>query len=308
LPSIDDILYYHRNQQYSITAVSDGGGTVVERYAYSAYGKVTIADGTGTQISNSGISNRYSYTGREWDDGLSLYHYRARMYDAVAGRFVSRDPIGFAGGLNLYALLDSTVGMDPSGMSSCKTHFKKLELDQGWHTDEARKLKKLTSLLKDKLPCSLKLQMSGQYESRVCTKCCSNSTNGEHGNEAAYGAAGIKASCSPSAAIGHWPEISGSIEMRVSINRSWDTCVPRDESKICVHANGEFKLAYCIGAKANGNEGKVCVSVIIRCNGGYCTGPGQDGPDGGCDIRVRTEGCLKLGPFGGCIGKNYPIL
>jgi len=28
--------YYHRNQQYSITAVSDGGGAVVERYAYSA--------------------------------------------------------------------------------------------------------------------------------------------------------------------------------------------------------------------------------------------------------------------------------
>jgi len=29
--------YYNRNQQYSITAVSDGGGSVVERYAYSAY-------------------------------------------------------------------------------------------------------------------------------------------------------------------------------------------------------------------------------------------------------------------------------
>src|SRR5690606_5348570 len=107
---------------------------------------------------------------------LGLYHYRARMYDAVAGRFVTRDPIGFAGGLNYYTLLDITVGMDPSGMSSCKTRFTKLDLNQGWETDEARKLKKLSSILKDKLPCTLQLAMSGQYESRVCTKCCTTSS------------------------------------------------------------------------------------------------------------------------------------
>ncbi|HBJ35329.1 MAG TPA: hypothetical protein DDZ51_11370 [Planctomycetaceae bacterium] len=112
--------YYHRNQQYSITAVSDGGGSV-ERYAYSAYGKVTVADASGTVISSSAIANRYTYTGREWDEGLSLYHYRARMYDAVAGRFVSRDPIGYEGSeWNLYELGASSPlnQLDPSGMIS----------------------------------------------------------------------------------------------------------------------------------------------------------------------------------------------
>jgi RHS repeat-associated protein len=106
-----------RNQQYSITAVSDGGGSVVERYAYSAYGQVTIADGTGSQISNSAISNRYTYTGREWDEGLSLYHYRARMYDAVGGRFVSRDPIGYPDGANAYASYFCVAFTDPTGES-----------------------------------------------------------------------------------------------------------------------------------------------------------------------------------------------
>jgi RHS repeat-associated protein len=109
---------FNRNQQYSITAVSDGGGSVVERYAYSAYGQVTIADGSGSQISNSSISNRYTYTGREWDEGLSLYHYRARMYDAVGGRFVSRDPIGFKGspwGLYEYVKGKPFVSIDPTG-------------------------------------------------------------------------------------------------------------------------------------------------------------------------------------------------
>jgi RHS repeat-associated protein len=108
IDSSDNILYFNRNQQYSITAVSDGGGSVVERYAYSAYGQVTIADASGSVISGSAIANRYTYTGREWDQGLSLYHYRARMFDAQSGRFTSRDRIGYAGSeWNLYEFLES---------------------------------------------------------------------------------------------------------------------------------------------------------------------------------------------------------
>lgn len=103
---------FNRNQQYSITVVSDGGGSVVERYAYSAYGQVTIADASGSVISDSAISNRYTYTGRQWDEGLSLYHYRTRMYDAVAGRFVSRDPIGYKGSAwGQYEFLNSSPVM-----------------------------------------------------------------------------------------------------------------------------------------------------------------------------------------------------
>jgi RHS repeat-associated protein len=37
-----------------------------------------------------------------------LYFYRARYYDPKAGRFISKDPIGFAGGdVNLFAYVDS---------------------------------------------------------------------------------------------------------------------------------------------------------------------------------------------------------
>jgi RHS repeat-associated protein len=95
----------HRNQQYSITALTDGSGSVVERYAYTSYGQVTFANASGTVQMASASNNRYTYTGREWDEGLSLYHYRARLYDAVAGRFVSRDPIGYYDGYNLYWLI-----------------------------------------------------------------------------------------------------------------------------------------------------------------------------------------------------------
>jgi RHS repeat-associated protein len=111
-------IYFHRNQQYSITALTNGGGAITERYAYSAYGTPTITDAIGTARATSAVGNRFSYTGREWDEALALYHYRARIYDSGDGRFCSRDPIGFRDGANLYGYLGDRpiVGSDPLGL------------------------------------------------------------------------------------------------------------------------------------------------------------------------------------------------
>jgi RHS repeat-associated protein len=50
------------------------------------------------------LSTRYGYTGREFDADLGLQYSRARFYDAKLGRFISEDPIGFAGkDVNLYS-------------------------------------------------------------------------------------------------------------------------------------------------------------------------------------------------------------
>ena len=115
----DDPRYYHRTQQYSITALTDSSGNVTERYAYTAYGTPTITDGAGATLTTSADNNRYTYTGREWDESLSLYHYRARMYDAISGRFLGRDPIGYLAislGLHEYVLSNPTFYLDPLGL------------------------------------------------------------------------------------------------------------------------------------------------------------------------------------------------
>ena len=112
------IHYLQRNQQYSITAVTTSSGSVAERYAYTAYGQPTILDGSGSILSSSAINNRYTYTGREWDQTLGLYHFRARWMSGIAGRFMGRDPIGFEGSeWDLYEFLMSTplLGSDSSG-------------------------------------------------------------------------------------------------------------------------------------------------------------------------------------------------
>jgi RHS repeat-associated protein len=113
-------VYYHRNQQYSVTALTDSTGAVLERYAYSAYGVPTIANASGTVLTSSAHNNRYLYTGREWDNDIQQYHYRARMYDASLGRFCSRDPIGYEGGPSVYLYVLGRVldFVDPSGLRS----------------------------------------------------------------------------------------------------------------------------------------------------------------------------------------------
>ena len=82
--------FYHADGLGSILAISDSAQNVVERYSYDAFGMVTASD--------PGFDNAYAYTGREWDKELGLYYYRARYYDPMEGRFISKDPIGFAGG------------------------------------------------------------------------------------------------------------------------------------------------------------------------------------------------------------------
>ncbi len=133
-PSGSESLYYHRNQQYSVVALTNSSAAIVERYAYSAYGVPTITNASGTLLPVGSVDNRYLYTGREWDQTLSLYHYRARMYDANLGRFASRDPIAYRGNsLNLVSFLSSRpmVAVDPSGKAAVLCTFKCKELGPG---------------------------------------------------------------------------------------------------------------------------------------------------------------------------------
>lgn len=67
----------------------------------------------------SDISGMPLYAGYWWDHRLKLFHVRHRVYDPSAGRFLQRDPIGYAGGSNLYMY----------GMNSPFRHVDPLGLD-----------------------------------------------------------------------------------------------------------------------------------------------------------------------------------
>ena len=113
------MLYYHRNQQYSIYALTDSSGTVSERYAYTAYGQPTFLNASATVQTSSAANNRYTYTAREWDAILGVYHFRARWMSGLTGRFLTRDPIGYVDGRNFYQSYLNLVKTDPSGNKCC---------------------------------------------------------------------------------------------------------------------------------------------------------------------------------------------
>jgi RHS repeat-associated protein len=63
-------------------------------------------------------TNRLGWKGLMYEgDSTRLYYARHRWYDPAVGRFVSQDPLGIAGGLNLYVFAgnDPINGRDPSG-------------------------------------------------------------------------------------------------------------------------------------------------------------------------------------------------
>ena len=127
---VDDPLYYHQDDLFSVYAITDASGAVVERYDYSDYGEVTVqrADGT-VKPEEYWLGNRHTYTGRlvEWDTGL--LQYRHRYLSPTLGRFVQRDPLGYVDGMSevAYVATNPASRMDPSGLGwICKRGLRPL--------------------------------------------------------------------------------------------------------------------------------------------------------------------------------------
>jgi RHS repeat-associated protein len=117
--------YVLQDGNYNVTALADTAGAVFERYRYTPYGerKVLEANFTDDPDAISDVLNPYTYTGRQFDSETGLYYYRARYYHAQLGRFVSRDPIGYYGRVNLYGAYFVPNGVDPFGLDETISTF-----------------------------------------------------------------------------------------------------------------------------------------------------------------------------------------
>ena len=89
-----------QDERGSTIGVTDATGAVIGRLAYNDYG---------TPAATNPASVRFQYTGQQWLPELGMHYYKNRIYYPQIGRFMQTDPIGVAGGVNLYAY----VGGDP---------------------------------------------------------------------------------------------------------------------------------------------------------------------------------------------------
>ncbi|MFO8014309.1 MAG: RHS repeat-associated core domain-containing protein [Phycisphaerae bacterium] len=139
----DDTLYYTNDANMNVTAlVRRGDGTVLERYAYDPYGEVTVlngADGVDPDTTAGGddeewttdadgvsdVANEVLFCGYRFDPETALNHVRYRMYHPTLGRWLQRDPIGYADGmgLNEYGQSVPASRIDPSGLRAWAGHL-----------------------------------------------------------------------------------------------------------------------------------------------------------------------------------------
>jgi RHS repeat-associated protein len=82
------ITYYHNDLLGSPVAATDASAHVIWRESYRPYGERLTNDPAST-------GNDVWYTSRRQDADTGLVYMGARYYDPVAGRFVSKDPVGF---------------------------------------------------------------------------------------------------------------------------------------------------------------------------------------------------------------------
>lgn len=105
------------DQVGTLRAVADTSGTIVKRIDYDSFGNI-IAD------TNPGFSVPFGFAGGLHDRDTGLVRFGYRDYSPELGRFVSKDPLDFAGGdTNLYAysMSDPVNFIDPLGLDFLPT-------------------------------------------------------------------------------------------------------------------------------------------------------------------------------------------
>jgi RHS repeat-associated protein len=76
--------FYQYDGRGTVRMLTNSAGAVTDTYEYDAFGN---------EIAHTGSTpNAYLYRGERYDSDLGLYYLRARWYNPVTGRFMTRDP------------------------------------------------------------------------------------------------------------------------------------------------------------------------------------------------------------------------
>jgi len=88
----------------NVAALLNDSGALTAYYEYGPYGELWRASGADAE------RNPFRFSTKYFDAESKFYYYGYRYYSPDLGRFISRDPIGESGGLNLYAFVNNNPG------------------------------------------------------------------------------------------------------------------------------------------------------------------------------------------------------
>lgn len=102
--------YYISDHLNTAQLLTDENGEVVWQGNYSPFGAVDV-------VINE-VENNFRFPGQMYDAETGLYYNWNRYYDPATGRYISADPIGLQGGMNLFAYVfnNPIIHFDTTGL------------------------------------------------------------------------------------------------------------------------------------------------------------------------------------------------
>jgi RHS repeat-associated protein len=94
--------FLHTDGAGNVTALMDAGQHIVARYLYDPFGRQL------GQWGELATANRYRFSSKEVHNQSGLYYYGFRHYDPALQRWLTEDPMGERGGINLYGFVGNS--------------------------------------------------------------------------------------------------------------------------------------------------------------------------------------------------------
>jgi len=104
--------YFHNDHLGTPQVLTDASGSIAWKAVYTPFGEAVVSIAT--------VENPFRFPGQYYDQETGLHYNYFRYYNPQTGRYITPDPIGLEGGINLFAYvqgnpitLTDRLGLDP---------------------------------------------------------------------------------------------------------------------------------------------------------------------------------------------------
>ena len=148
--------FYTRDHLGSTREIVDATAQVQTRYAYDAWGRQTKLAGS--------VDSLFGFAGYALHSPSGLYLTLHRPYDSGTSRWLSRDPLGAAGGMNLYGYVENDPLNEADPFGTCSTLTGEILEKLGHLADDAGKLLAYLDYARDKISANVLWSMFNDPE------------------------------------------------------------------------------------------------------------------------------------------------
>jgi RHS repeat-associated protein len=114
----EEVYYYHNDHLGTPQVLTDDTQTIAWKAVYTPFGEAVASIQT--------VDNPFRFPGQYYDSETGLHYNYFRYYNPQTGRYITPDPIGLGGGINLFAYTNNPVNtIDIYGLLRIKPGFER---------------------------------------------------------------------------------------------------------------------------------------------------------------------------------------